>query len=202
MMKNSSWLIGVFGLVVAGIASIIWNEAIYQFGSKLAYWFWRIHLVFKAMDQRLIWALFSTVVFCVFGFRILVLIKDLFPKKIAEKKNERQSNLENWISLYQAVVSERKNAFARWILAESLFSLYAKIISEQEGINQQQLKKKMDHGEMDLPTDIRRFLQAGYMPFSKIENRWFAWKKNAYPALDVAPEKVVKHLEDLYGNDR
>lgn len=186
---------------ISGVG-IFWlfSGALFKLLNGVVYIGWRLWLITRAFDQRLIWILFSTGVLIWLGYQAGMALKQLAAGPAIRIDPESKDSVGKWSTDVQAAF-RKNNDYAKWLLAGSICGLYAQIFSERFGINQRQFKKMLENGELEFPESVRDFLKAGHRPFSALRTRsLFSGKHTRFP-LDVNPELVVKHLEEFYEMD-
>ncbi len=195
--RNLIFLTGFIGILLFLLYKQDWTL---RMGDNLAYLVWRFWLTVKAFDQKLLWALFSMAVFIVLSFRIAREFKAIDHDSGPKPTSLPHNTITKWSEIFRKALKKRDD-YAKWTLAESLFGLYATVYYERYGINQRQFKNLMQQGELDFPSKIQRYLLAGSNPYSSIETgSIFSMNRSAFP-LEIDPEEVIKHLERLYERD-
>ena len=178
------------------IAPWLFLEQMTEFAGGLVNLGWRFWQLVKAFDQRLIWALFSIGVFVICSFRITRTLRDIPLQPKTDKNLQTPDSLKKWVILVRN--SNKRGHYAKWLLPESVFTLTTQIFFERDGTNQRQFRQMLENGEIELPHRIRIFLLAGSTPFNTVEKRNIFSSSRTFFPLDLNPEEMVRHLEDLY----
>ncbi len=178
------------------IIGIAFHGWIYQIGYTYAYLFWRFLLNLKAFDQRLTWALFSVLILLIVGARIIKLSGNKLAGKEKKSPIMNDNRLSRWIKALEPSLANKNDYFSKWLLSQDLFALYSKIMFESRGINQMQLKKLLRTEDLNIPIEIREYLQASYTPYAQVEKRSIITRSGKPSPLDLNPERMVKFLEE------
>lgn len=187
-------------LGISLILSMLYISPLVHLASAVNHLIWQAWLFLKAFDQKLLWFLLSISLLIIFCLRLKPAIAGLFSSPEKREELITTNMLQNWTDVFSGALN-RKDNYARWNLAEHLFSLYSQFFHYRYGINQIQFKKALQSGNSDLPSDIATYLKTGCQPFTSLEKKSpFSIGKKPYP-LDLNPEQVIAYLEELYKDD-
>lgn len=187
-------------LLISLLIALLYIAPMASLASGINHLLWQLWLFLKAFDQRLLWFLLSISLFALCCLRISRVITGSMSLARQPQRHMTTHSLQNWTSVFRDALQKR-DLYARWNLAENLFSLYAQFYSYRYGINQFQFKRLLNNGDSNLPDRIARYLKEGSKPFTSVEKGTpFSIRRQSHP-LDLNPEQVITYLEELYRDD-
>lgn len=190
-------------LILSGVSllfSVLYISPLVHLASGINHLIWQIWWFMKGFDQKLLWLLLSLVVLVIFCIRIAPAVAQITYHEKRPKWFTTSNNLQNWSNAFKGALN-KKDDYACWNLAENLFSLYSQFFFYRYGINQFQFKKTLLTGNNDFPPEIAAYLKTGCQPFTSVEKRSPLSIRTKVNPLDLNPELVIAHLEELYRDD-
>lgn len=162
----------------------------------LLYAAWLARIIFETIPQVAIWIIFLVVA-------LLVALRSLSGGR-AVRLDSRETpvrvtgRIESWARLVDQAGQEH---YARWRLAREMRKLTLAILASEKQLSQEQVMRALQDNRLDLPPEIRAYLQASMTSFSYFSpTRFWFWQKPTRPSdLDLDPEQVLQFLEERYG---
>lgn len=162
----------------------------------LLYAAWLARIIFETIPQVAIWIIFLFVA-------LLVTLRSLSGGR-AVRLDSRETpvrvtgRIESWARLVDQAGQEH---YARWRLAREMRKLTLAILASEKQLSQEQVMRALQDNRLDLPPEIRAYLQASMTSFSYFSpTRFWFWQKPTRPSdLDLDPEQVLQFLEERYG---
>ena len=178
----------------------------------LAYLIFLIKLTALSIGQQTLW-----ISFVVFSIMIAIFSLAMGRETQPEEnviEHKYPTRLQTWI---KTVRCKDRSHYFKWNLAQDLSNLLIEAIAYHQGISQQQVRQLLEGGELDLPPDIRAYLQISQKPFTHIgltrykNGTWLLriWDSitgsiasytNTSP-LDIDHERIIHYLEDYLGTN-
>jgi hypothetical protein len=157
-MKKAMMISGLaaVSLLIAAVLAIFFRDWFRdQVVIPLVYAGWIIYLLILSLPQMVYWSM-------LLFFGILVFLTTALPKPApgrVEKNlviNRSFSRYSSWLRYTQMV---NRSVFASDNLARDLVRLAVQILSSQMNLTAEEIYRKLDHGEIDLPPDLMVFLR-------------------------------------------
>jgi hypothetical protein len=190
-------LLGLVLLMAAPLVLVLRDFAREAIVVPLLYVLWLGRLLFRSIPQPLLWSLFLTLV-------LLVAARSLGGREgpargMREAQAESPGRVRVWARRIQ--LADRGD-YSRWRLAHYLRTLILDVLAHRERLTPEQLRRRLETGEVHAPPAVQAYLQAGLMPmpsgplglFSRLRHRL---RSRARPSpLDSGLESAVQFLEN------
>jgi hypothetical protein len=152
--------------------------------------FWFISLVVRTIPQGILWAVFILIMIFLVASGFREDAQKASPTWRASKP--LPGRVETWT---RWLVGARRSRYARWRLSKELRKLTRELLSPYEG--EERVRLGLD--DLDLPEDIRAYLEAPYPVDNQGRNRWWQTKKETDPTLELEPQRVLDFLRKRLG---
>jgi hypothetical protein len=89
-------------------------------------------------------------------------------------------------------------SYYKWRIARRLSELAVDALAQREHLTPEQVKQRLEEGELNVPPEIRAYVQAGLSSdlLSQLERPSSGfWSRAASAPLDLSPEIIVRFLE-------
>ncbi|HLF28692.1 MAG TPA: hypothetical protein VJG32_20375 [Anaerolineae bacterium] len=154
---------------------------------------WLLRLEFERLPQSYLWIALIVIGLLLAGSQLLAHTRP--ARRFIATGLERGGPIETltrWFDL--ALYAD----YYKWRIAQRLGELALDVLAEREQLNREQVKARLAAGQLDLPPEIRAYLQAGLSPdtLNDLSRPTFRFSSHAlFSPLDLPPEKVVQYLE-------
>ncbi len=194
-------------LIFVGLVSLLALPLALAFGRvvrervavPLLYMIWFAQLLLRRIPQSLLWAAFLLGTLLVAARSLIRRQRVRWPVRGAE--TSRRGRVYVWARRIQWATRRR---YARWHLAQHVARLAVDALAYREQIAHEHVRQLVRNGELDAPSQVQAYLQAGVVPLSvsawspgrpllaKLRHR-LRRAQVAAPNLDV--EQVLQFLE-------
>jgi hypothetical protein len=181
-------LIGLVALVISGT----FGEVVVV---PLLFLWWAAQVLYASIPQALLWGVFVVIA-------VLLVAKNFpasrAPLPLAAPQAVAQGRVADWSRWLH---DSRRDDHSRWRLAQRLSQLAIETLAFREQCPPHEISRRLEHGTLDIPPQLRAYLRAGSMPYwpaPKLRRRF------GRPAQDTAhvdplatdPQLVIDYLED------
>lgn len=179
-------------LIVAGLLTLVLQDYARQLIRPLLFIAWIGRLLFGAVPQAFIWAIFIAIVLVV---AIRSLLKRRPPAPPAPRRQpSAEGRIERWATLIE---QSRQETYYRWQLAQPLRALVIDVLAHRRRLMPGQVKQQLAAGSVELPPEIQAYLLASMTSFSRLLTDRSRFRPERTPSpLDLSPEKIAQFLED------
>ncbi len=185
------------GLVLSFAAILFWQDLIHELILvPISYLLWLVGLLYHSFDQQIWWTTLL-IMLAIIAWTSLRLKPKLSRSKV-EFENEMPHRVRKWRKRLKAA---DQGTYMKWRLAQHLSVLVIEAMSYRSGLPPQQIEKKIEMKEIDLPDDLVNYLRAarGFETASTMSRRWYS-KRKTLP-LDISPDTILIFLEEYLGID-
>lgn len=157
------------------------------------YLFWISRYLFESLPQGGVWLGFCLMAVFILGRGLLGKPSPQLTQPILNEPPPQR--IEGWlISIYHAP----HNNYHKHRLAHQLQKLALDKIAHQQGKSVHEIRRQLRQGQLDLPPDIQRYLQAALNPLQWLtQPSWRTlWRRKPTP-LDLEPQRLMDYLETL-----
>jgi hypothetical protein len=182
-------LILVLAILLTLVSYDYMREAIV---TPLLYFLWIGRLIFDSIPQVVIWALFLFIVLPVAGKSLVK--KGVHSGQSQHPETPEPERIEGWLKLLRRA---NQDDYYKWQLAQRIQKLALDTLAHHERLELKQVRQDLAAGELDIPSEIQAYLEAGMTSFSHFlgPKSRFRPRKQA-SSLDLEPERVIQFLED------
>ena len=179
-------------LILAGLLTLVLQDYTRQLIRPLLLVAWIGRLLFGAIPQAFIWAIFIAIV-------LVVAVQSLLPRSVPSPPAPRrqpsaQGRIERWAILIE---QSRQETYYRWQLAQPLRALIIDVLAHRRRMTPRQLKQQLAANSVELPPEIQAYLQTSMTSFSRLLTDRSRFRPERTPSpLDLSPEKIAQFLED------
>jgi hypothetical protein len=158
----------------------------------LAYYFWQLLQVYRAVPQQLFWAALVVV-------SLILLLPALLNFSLGRMEQEKQPDRRGQVeSLAQGLEHRGRGIYFKWQLANMLGELAQRILAQQERLLP---GRKLQGRDWQPPPEVANYLDAGLnSTFADYPVPGRFGRRPATP-LDIDPESVVSYLETQWETD-
>jgi hypothetical protein len=166
-MRNRLLLVGLILLLTVPLALLLHGFVREVVAVVILYFLWIGDLIFKTFPQSFFWALFLILALVIAGSSLVGGRQRIWQGREVEVVREgRVRVLARWIQ------RAGRGAYFRWNLAHHLGDLTLEALAYREGNSPEQMRELLRSGELDVPPEIRAYLQAGSMPWGQSFERY------------------------------
>ena len=160
----------------------------------LLYVFWIGRIIFDTIPQTGFWGCFLLIALLMASASLLK--KSKLQSRIYEVKTVQPGRVETWANLIRQATEED---YYRWRLAQPLRELILETLAHEARLTSKQIKRRLTDDQLDIPPEIRAYLQASLLSLSYLSAPRFRFRSRRLTSpLNLDPERVVKFLEDRY----
>jgi hypothetical protein len=186
----------MLALLLVGLLTLIINGTIGELVvvPLLLLW-WAAQVLYASIPQALLWGIFVAIA-------VLLVAKSFpwssAPLPPAAPQTALLGRVADWSRWLR---DSRRDDHSRWRLAQRLSQLAVETLAFREQCPAQEISRRLDDGSLDIPPQLRAYLQAGrapYWPKPKLRRR-FGWRaqENAHAdPLAIDPQLVIDYLEE------
>jgi len=187
-------LMAAASLLIAAVLALYFREWLrVQVVIPLVYAGWVVYLLILSLPQHVYWgALLLT--------GLLIFLTTSLPKP-AQVRSIKLPTVERSFSRYASwlrySLMMNRSVFASDNLARDLVRLAVQILASQLNLTTEEVYRKLDHGEIELPPELATFLRRrGFQSMPEPESRLQEWIHRFFPARAAAnPPGVYTPLE-------
>jgi hypothetical protein len=196
-MRRRLVLLGLVLLMAAPLVLVLRDFAREAIVVPLLYVLWLGRLLFRSIPQPLLWSLFLTLA-------LLVVARSLGGREgpargMREAQAESPGRVRVWARRIQ--LADRGD-YSRWRLAHYLRTLILDVLAHRERLTPEQLRRRLETGEVHAPPAVQAYLQAGLMPMpsgplgllSRLRQQFRS--RAQVSLLDPSLESAVQFLEN------
>ena len=195
-MRRRLVLIGLVLLLAIPLALVLGGFARTAVVVPILYILWLGDLVLKSIPQVLFWALLLSIALLV-SMRSLVKSQSARPP-VHEVALDHPGQVEVWAKRIDAMT---RGGYYEQLLAQHLGGLFLAALAYRERISRREVRQRLEAGELDVPSEIQAYLQAGLgwespRPLGLFARLMRRLRSDAHTSpLDLDPERVVGFLE-------
>jgi len=192
-MIRRALFLGLALAAAIGLAVLLRDLVREALVEPLAYLLWLVRLELESLPQAIAWVALIVIGLLLAGRS---LVAGAAPaRRAAPGERDYAGQVEatvRWLNL------TTHGDYYKWRLAQRLSELALEALAQREQIGVEEARRRLDDGRLDVPPDIRAYLQAGLQPdyFGRLPRPRWRWRLRApSSSLDLAPETVVRFLE-------
>ena len=160
----------------------------------LLYVFWIGRIVFDTIPQTGFWGCFLLIALLMASASLLK--KSKSKSSTHEVKTVQPGRVETWAHLIRQATEED---YYQWRLAQPLRELILETLAHEARLTSKQIKQRLIDDQLDIPPEIRAYLQASLMSLSYLSAPRFGFRSRRLTSpLNLDPARVVQFLEDRY----
>jgi len=193
-----------FGLVLllAALLAFVFRGLVHDFFVvPFLYALWLIGVLLESIPQHIIW-----IIFLIVAVRIvvgnLIALRKRAARAARRKRAQERGHIGTWTN---RIKMAELGLYSKWRLSQELGQLLLGVLAQGERLTPEQVKQNLEAGGIDVPPEIRAYLQAALEPgspdaescFEKLR-RWSRPETRRSP-LYLDPEKVIRFLEYQMG---
>lgn len=195
-MRQRLLLIGLVLLLAIPLTLVLGRFARSAIVVPAMYILWLGDLVFQSVPQVLLWAVLLAIA-------LLVSVRSLAKsqrrvQEVREGQRESVGQVGVWAARIEAM---SRGGYYEQLLAQHLGRLFLALLGYRERLNRREVQQRLEAGELDMPPEVRAYLEAGLAwesprPVGLFARLMRRLRPNAYASpLDLDPERVVRFLE-------
>ena len=194
MIKRALFL--GFALAVSLSLAVLFKDLVREtLVEPLAYLVWLVRLELESLPQPILWIALMVVGLLLAG-RSLIASSAPARRTLPGARGYagQVETIARWLSL------TTHGEYYKWRLAQRLGEITLDALAQRDQISVEQARQQLDAGQLDVPPDIRAYLQVGLQPdyFGRLARpRWRFQSGVRSSPLDLAPETVVRYLETI-----
>jgi hypothetical protein len=182
----------VLALLLAGLLTLVISGT---FGEvvvvPLLFLWWAAQVLYQSIHQGLLWGLFVLIA--------MLLVAKNFPSSSvplppATPHTAALGRVAEWSRWIHAA---RRDDHSRWRLAQRLALLAIETLAFREQCAPQEISRRLRDGSLDMPPQVRAYIQAGsapYTPRPKLRGR--LGQPAQLDPLATEPQLVIEYLEN------
>jgi hypothetical protein len=183
-------------LLLVGLLALIINGTIGEVVVvPLLFLWWAAQVLYQSIPQALLWGVFVLIA--------VLLVANSFPWSSAPlppvaPQTAAQGRVADWSRWLR---DSSRDDHSRWRLAQRLSQLAVETLAFREQCPPQEISRRLGDGSLNIPPQLRTYLQAGsapYWPKPKQRRRFGRPAQDAAHAepLAIDPQQVIDYLED------
>jgi hypothetical protein len=175
-------LLGLVALVVSGT----FGEVVVV---PLLFLWWVAQVFYQSIPQALLWGVFVVIAVLLVAKNFPAGSAPLPPSAPQSVAHGRVAEWSRWLH------DSRRDDHSRWRLAQKLSLLAIETLAFREQCSPQEIGRQLRDGSLDIPPQVRDYLQAGSAPFTPRLRRRFGQPAQADP-LATDPQLMIDYLEE------
>jgi hypothetical protein len=158
--------------------------------------YWVLRVFYESLPQIPLWVGFVAIVLIVALRSILA--RPHFRRSAPMPEVQRRARVH---ALSRRIRRSEEGEYFKWSLARELRDLILEVLAHQYRTTPEEIRQDLDTGRLDVPPEVRAYLQAGLAPMYSLSDSLFARLKQRLSStmapvpLDPHLEQVVKFLE-------
>lgn len=192
-MKRRWWLLVLALLAAVPLAGWLKDFVRDSLLAPLLELLWLLRLEFESLPQSYLW-----IILIVIGLLLAAgsLLTSAMPRRRGPPPGwDRGGPVEvtaRWLDL------AAHGSYYKWRIARRLSELAVEALAQREHLTPEQVKQRLEIGGLDVPPEIRAYVQAGLSSdlLSQLERPSPGfWSRAGAAPLDLSPEIIVRFLE-------
>jgi len=168
--------------------------------TPILYILWLVDFLLESIPQPFFWVILILVMLRI-AFRSLVTPRATLHRPQLSPFSSPQGRVTVWRRRLELA---REGNYSRWGVARHITSLMIDMLVHRDQITLAQARERLRKGDLDAPSEVRAYIQAGMMSqppntlsfFARLMQHLRLQREQTVPALNLDLEQLVDYMED------
>jgi len=173
----------------------------------ILYILWLVDFLLESIPQPFFWVILVLVMLRI-AFRSLIAPRATLHRPQLSPFSSPQGHVTVWRRRLELA---REGNYSQWGVARHITSLMVDMLVHRDQITRSQARERLRKGDLDAPSEVRAYIQAGMMSqppqtlsfFGRLMQHLRLQREQILPALNLDLEQLVDYMEDqlevIYG---